>query len=113
AAIRALLGGGVLIRGGRSVQLFAAALLAAGIDNLPAAAAIRTAGAGVPWPAVLGLAVGPNLVVTGSLATLISRRIARDAGSGFAVGWFTRMGWLLVPAQLLIAVAGLRLSGAV
>lgn len=103
----------MLIRGSWSVHLVAAALLAAGIDNLPAAAAIRTAGPGVPWPAVLGLAVGPNLVVTGSLATLISRRIARDGGSGFAVGWFTLVGWLLVPAQLLIAVAGLRLTGGV
>jgi hypothetical protein len=33
------------------------------------------------WAAILASTIGPNLLITGSVATLISRRIARDAGA--------------------------------
>jgi Na+/H+ antiporter NhaD/arsenite permease-like protein len=111
-SIRALLGGGVTLAGGTLRRLAGASLLAAVVDNLPAAASLHPSAAGIPWAAVLGLALGPDLVLTGSLATLISRRLARDRGAGFSAGWFMALGWVLLPAQVALAVAGLHLSGA-
>ena len=111
AAIRALLDGGVSLGGGLGRGLLGSSFLAALVNNLPAAAAIRPQSVTATWAAVLGLAIGPDLVITGSLATLISRRIARDHGAGFSAGWFTLLGAALLPLQLLVATAALHLTG--
>ncbi len=112
AAIRALLDGGLVLGGGLGHALLSSSLLAALVNNLPAAAAIRPQGGTATWAAILGLAIGPDLVITGSLATLISRRIARDHGAGFSTGWFNLLGATLLPLQLLLAAAALHLTGA-
>ena len=112
AAIRALLDGGVVLGGGLGHALLSSSLLAALVNNLPAAAAIRPQGVTATWAAILGLAIGPDLVITGSLATLISRRIARDHGAGFSAGWFSLLGAALLPLQLAVAAAALHLTGA-
>jgi arsenical pump membrane protein len=112
SAIRALLDGGAVLGGGLGRVLLGSSLLAALVNNLPAAAAIRPQGLTATWAAVLGLAIGPDLVITGSLATLISRRIARDHQAGFATGWYSLLGAALLPLQLAVAAGALHLTGA-
>jgi Na+/H+ antiporter NhaD/arsenite permease-like protein len=45
------------------------------------------------------------------VATLISRRIARDAGASLSAWQFTAIGLALVPAQLAAATIGLHIAG--
>ena len=80
------------------------------LNNLPAAAALRPAGTAGLWAAILATAIGPGLLLTGSVATLICRRIARDAGAALRAWQFTAIGSVLVPAQLAAAVIGLHLD---
>jgi Na+/H+ antiporter NhaD/arsenite permease-like protein len=87
-------------------------VFAAGANNLPAAAAVHAAGPDGTWVAVLAMAVGPNLLLTGSIATLISRRIAREGGARFGAAMFSLAGLAIVPLQALAAVAGLLVTGA-
>ena len=112
SAIRAILAVGVTLRGGLAVQLAAGSALACVVNNLPAAAALRPAGTAGLWAAILATAIGPGLLLTGSVATLICRRIARDAGAALRAWQFTAIGSVLVPAQLAAAVIGLHLTGA-
>ena len=109
SAIRALLGGGLTLRGGFGAQFLVGSLLAAGVNNLPAAAAVRTATAGVPWAAIWAMAIGPNLLVTGSIASIICRRIALDLGVRFESGTYSVLGAAMLPFQFLAACAGLAL----
>jgi Na+/H+ antiporter NhaD/arsenite permease-like protein len=112
SAIRAILAAGVTLRGGLAAQLLAGSALSAVVNNLPAAVALRPAGTPGLWAAILATAIGPGLLITGSVATLICRRIARDAGSVLRAWQFTAIGATLVPAQLAAAVIGLHVTGA-
>ena len=56
---------------------------------------------------LLGVNIGPNLTYAGSLATLLWRRVLREHDAEPALGEFTRLGLLTVPAALLVAVAAL------
>lgn len=55
---------------------------------------------------------GPNLLLTGSVATLICRRIARQAGAALSAWQVTAIGSALITAQLAAATLGLHLTGA-
>jgi arsenical pump membrane protein len=112
SAIRAILAGGIALHGTLVRQLTTGTALACAVSNLPAAAAIRPSGTVGLWAAVLATTIGPNLLITGSVATLICRRIARDAGTTLRARQFTFVGALLLPAQLAAAVIGLHLTGA-
>ena len=113
-----------LLPGGTSLPaLLATAALAAALanvcNNLPAVLVLlplaAPSGAGAVLAVLLGVNIGPNLTYTGSLATLLWRRILRQHGSAPDLGEFTRLGLLTVPAGLVIAVlalwAGLALFG--
>ncbi len=113
SGVRALLGAGLALHGSFARQLAEGAALASVANNLPAAAAIRPATTTAFWAAVLATTIGPNLLITGSVATLISRRIARDGGARLSALRFSAVGLLLVPAQLAAAAIGLHLAGAV
>src|SRR5215831_17295668 len=54
-----------------------------------------------------GVNIGPNLTYTGSLATLLWRRVLHERGSGPSLGEFTRLGLLTVPAAIVLAVLAL------
>jgi Na+/H+ antiporter NhaD/arsenite permease-like protein len=112
SGVRALLGTGLVLHGSFPGQLAAAAALACAVSNLPAAAAVVPAGAAGLWAAVLAAAAGPDLLITGSVATLIARRIARDGGASLTAWRFSALGAVLVPAQLAAATLGLHLTGA-
>ena len=110
--IRALLGTSLALHGSFSSQLAHGTILACAVSNLPAAAAILPAGVQGLWAAILATTIGANLLITGSVATLISRRIARDAGARLTAWQFSAIGVALVPAQLAAATLGLHITGA-
>jgi arsenical pump membrane protein len=102
-----------LLPGGTSLPaLLATAALAAALanvcNNLPAVLVLlplaAPSGAGAVLAVLLGVNIGPNLTYTGSLATLLWRRILRQHGSSPDLGEFTRLGLLTVPAGLVIGV---------
>jgi arsenical pump membrane protein len=88
-----------------------AAVLANLINNLPAVLAllplVAPAGPAAVLAVLLGVNIGPNLTYTGSLATLLWRRVLHERGTGPALGEFTRLGLLTVPAGLTVAVLAL------
>ncbi len=105
-----------LLPGGTSLPaLLAVAVLAAALanvcNNLPAVLVllplVAPSGAGAVLAVLLGVNIGPNLTYTGSLATLLWRRIAQHHGSAPDLGEFTRLGLLTVPAALLLGVLAL------
>lgn len=112
SAIRAILAAGIGLQGGLAGQLAVGSAVTAVANNLPAAAALRPAGWPGLWAAILATAIEPGLLITGSVATLICRRIARDAGAKLRAVQFSLIGSALLPAQLAAAVLGLHLTGA-
>ena len=88
-----------------------AAILANVINNLPAVLVLlplaAPAGPGAVLAVLLGVNIGPNLTYAGSLATLLWRRILREHDTEVSLGEFTRLGLLVVPAALVLAVVAL------
>ncbi|MEU4300755.1 arsenic transporter [Kitasatospora aureofaciens] len=88
-----------------------AAVLANVINNLPATLVLLPlavpSGAGAVLAVLLGVNIGPNLTYAGSLATLLWRRIVREHDAEVGLGEFTRLGLLVVPAALTLAVVAL------
>lgn len=111
SAIRALLAHGIALHASFAGQLAGGTALAASLNNLPAAAALHPAGPAGLWAAILAAAIGPDLLITGSVATLICRRIARHAGTALSAWQFTAIGAALIPAQLAAATLGLHITG--
>ncbi|NJP68356.1 SLC13 family permease [Streptomyces spiramenti] len=88
-----------------------AALLAAGINNLPATLAllpIVAGGGAAPVLAVLiGVNLGPNLTYVGSLSTLLWRRVLHGHDMDVSLRDFTWLGVLTVPLTLVVATTAL------
>jgi arsenical pump membrane protein len=91
-----------------------AALLANLLNNLPATLLLlppaAAAGPGTVLAALIGLNVGPNLTYTGSLATLLWRRILSRHGHEPDLGEFVRIGAVSVPLILVASSAALWLA---
>jgi arsenical pump membrane protein len=109
-ALRPLVPAGTSLTALLGVAALAAAL-ANVINNLPAVLILlplaAPAGPGAILAVLLGVNIGPNLTYTGSLATLLWRRVLRQHGSGPSLWEFTRLGLLTVPAGLVIGVLAL------
>lgn len=112
SSLHALIPSGIGAAKGFWSAAFRASVLAAAANNLPAAAAVHPTTSAATWGVIAGLAIGPNLLLTGSVASVIVRRMARDGGVDLSVRTFTLVGLALVPAQLGAAFIGFRLSGA-
>jgi len=97
-----------------------AAVLANLVNNVPAVLVLLPALAAAGTPALLagllGVNLGPNLTYTGSLATLLWRRVVRAGGGPVSHADFVRLGLRTVPLTLVAATvalwAGLRVAGA-
>jgi arsenical pump membrane protein len=92
-----------------------AAVLANLINNLPATLVLLAAmGASPATGAVLavliGVNVGPNLTYTGSLATLLWRRVLQQKGHRPSLRRFTVLGLLTVPGCLVLGTSALWLG---
>ncbi|MFP5020428.1 SLC13 family permease [Pseudonocardia phyllosphaerae] len=97
-----------------------AAVLANVVNNLPATLVLLTAlgpspSAGLVLAMLLGVNIGPNLTWTGSLATLLWRRVSAARGAAPSFPTFAGLGLLTVPLGLVGATAALwaalRLAG--
>ena len=110
AALRPLVPAGTSLPALLAVAALAA-LLATVVNNLPAVLVLvplaAQAGPGAILAVLLGVNIGPNLSYTGSLATLLWRRVLHRHGSAPSLWEFTRLGLLTVPAGLALAVLAL------
>jgi arsenical pump membrane protein len=113
SAIRVLLPTGLPVGPGFAGGVGVASLYAAGGNNLPVAAALGASPGLGTWAGVLAAAIGPNLVVTGSVATIICRRIARENGTDLSPMRFSLVGIATVPVQLALAYVGFAIVRAV
>jgi len=81
----------------------AAASLA--VNNLPAAVLLSARPSAHPGALLLGLDLGPNLAVTGSLSAVLWLQAARAVGAKASIATYTRLGIVLVPLTLAATVA--------
>ena len=115
AALRPVLPSGSSLLALLAVAALAAAL-AATVNNLPAVlvllplVAVPGGGPGAVLAVLIGVNIGPNLSYTGSLATLLWRRVLRESDTDAAFGVFTRLGVATVMPALLLCVICLWLS---
>jgi arsenical pump membrane protein len=88
-----------------------AGLAAVLVNNLPAASLLAARAPGHPFALIVGLNLGPNLCVTGSLAWLLWLRAARSAGAEPSLRRASRLGVIAVPLSIAAAVGALVLTG--
>ena len=60
---------------------------------------------------LIGVDLGPNLSVTGSLATILWLTALRREGISVSAGSFLKLGFLVMPPALLLALAGVFVLG--
>jgi arsenical pump membrane protein len=89
-----------------------AAVSAVIVNNLPAASLLAAHHPPHPFSLLVGLNLGPNLFVTGSLAWFLWLRAARRAGAEPSIARASKYGAVAVPLSLACAVGVLLLSGA-
>ncbi|HEX4434616.1 MAG TPA: SLC13 family permease [Acidimicrobiales bacterium] len=82
------------------------------VNNLPAASLLAARRPPHPYALLIGLNVGPNLFVTGSLAWVLWLRAARRAGGHPDVRRASLLGLASVPLAVAAAVGVLVLTGA-
>jgi arsenical pump membrane protein len=85
----------------------AAALAAVGVNNLPAAVLLTPNPPLHGRALLLGLDIGPNLAVTGSLSALLWLRVARSLGAAPTARTYSRIGVVLAPLTLAASLAAL------
>ncbi len=95
----------VLHTAGAPLTAAVAALASVLVNNLPAAVLLSSTHPLHVGALLLGLNVGPNLAVTGSLAVLLWWRAARAVGIRPSALAYTRQGLLLAPIALAGALA--------
>ncbi len=86
-----------------------AAVLSVLVNNLPAAVLLSSHGHLQASALLIGLNIGPNLAVTGSLAVLLWWRAARAEGIAPSVREYSREGLVLAPLAAALALAAVQL----
>jgi len=81
-----------------------AALASVAVNNLPAAVLLSSHGTAHAQALLLGLNLGPNLAVTGSLAVLLWWRAARRGGLQPSALEYSRQGVILAPLAIVAAL---------
>jgi arsenical pump membrane protein len=81
-------------------------------NNLPAASLLAARTPHHPFAVLVGLNLGPNLFVTGSLAWILWLRAARTAGARPSIAKASRLGTVAVPLSMAAALGALALTGA-
>jgi arsenical pump membrane protein len=82
-----------------------AAVAAVIVNNLPAAVLLSAQHLPHPRALLIGLNIGPNLAVTGSLSALLWWRAARQLGARPSALAFSRRGLLVAPLAIAAALA--------
>jgi arsenical pump membrane protein len=93
----------------RGVTVGVAALASVIVNNLPAAVVLTAHRVVHPRALLLGLNLGPNLAVTGSLSAFVWTKAARTVGAEPDWRRVTRLGVVLVPLSLAAAAGALAL----
>ena len=88
-----------------------AALASVVCNNLPAASLLAARVPHRPFALLVGLDIGPNLFVTGSLAWILWLRAAAGAGSSPSIATATRLGLVATPLAMAGALGVLALTG--
>ena len=81
------------------------------VNNLPAASLLAARTPDHPFALLIGLNLGPNLFVTGSLAWMLWLRAARTAGARPSITKAGRMGVVAVPLSMAAALGVLVATG--
>jgi arsenical pump membrane protein len=81
------------------------------VNNLPAASMLAARPPAHPFALLIGLNIGPNLFVTGSLAWLLWLRSARRAGARPSLTRASMLGLIAVPLAVTAAVGALVATG--
>jgi arsenical pump membrane protein len=81
------------------------------VNNLPAASLLAARPPHHAAQLLVGLNLGPNLFVTGSLAWFLWLRVARASGARPSVARASRLGLVVVPVSMALALAALALNG--
>lgn len=81
------------------------------VNNLPAASLLAARTPDHPFALLIGLNLGPNLFVTGSLAWVLWLRAARSAGARPSLAKASRIGVLAVPLSMVAALGVLVATG--
>jgi arsenical pump membrane protein len=85
------------------------ALAAVGLNNLLGAVLLSSRPPAHPSAPLVGLNLGPDLAVAGSLSALIWFRTARAIGARPSAATVTRLGIVLVPVTVAAALVALRI----
>jgi arsenical pump membrane protein len=96
---------GLLEHSGRWTTAALAALSANLVNNLPAAVLFSAQAPPHPRALLIGLDLGPNLAVTGSLSAYLWLQAARAAGTRPSIRTYSLLGLALVPLTLASATA--------
>lgn len=86
------------------------AVASVAINNLPAATLLSARAPAHPFPLLLGLNLGPNLAVTGSLSAYLWYRAASRVGARPSLTRATVLGFGLVPLTIAISLGALALG---
>jgi arsenical pump membrane protein len=81
------------------------------VNNLPAASLLAARVPPRPFALLVGLNIGPNLFVTGSLAWLLWLRAAKSTGAQPSVTKASLLGVVAVPLSMAAALGMLALNG--
>jgi arsenical pump membrane protein len=81
------------------------------VNNLPAASLLAARTPPHPYSLLIGLNLGPNLFVTGSLAWILWLRAARSAHAHPSIRGVVRVGVVAVPLSIAASVGVLLLTG--
>jgi arsenical pump membrane protein len=77
------------------------------VNNLPAAMLLASGVPAHPRALLIGLNLGPNLALSGSLSALLWMRVARATGAKPSAATYTRLGLVLVPCSIAAALVAL------
>jgi arsenical pump membrane protein len=88
-----------------------AAVFSVLFNNLPAASLLAARQPHHAAQLLVGLNLGPNLFVTGSLAWFLWLRVARSSGADPSIRQASRLGVVVVPLSIAAALAALALAG--
>ncbi len=99
-----------LARSGGVATAVIAALAAVLLNNLPAASLLAAHHTNHPAQLLVGLNVGPNLFVTGSLAWFLWFRVAKSNGANPSLWRATRLGLVLAPLAMAVALVCLAVA---
>ncbi len=101
----------VLAHAGTVTTAVVAAMATVALNNLPAAAILAARVPHHPFALLVGLNLGPNLAVTGSLAWLLWWRSARSAGASPSLARASRWGGVATVVTMATAISLLSLTG--